>query len=1348
MKRFAEFELVVEVEDQDHGKEGMIRFQLRDAHGNHLAGQQVKITDHHLSQWQGIFDTRDYVARFAGNLIRQGQDKPVTAEQLLDDVGRFLGEGVLGAQIMDQLQGNAHRTLVVKLPQPQAGGLEAALAGVPWEMARTTAHPEPLMAQALVVRQEIDAGQAQTKADEPGELRVLLVFAEAPGSRPLAMRREREVLEELFFTRIFPDKRVVIDVLCYGVTRSRLTQQIRAEGGYDIIHWSGHGHRNLLELYPEPGQKPYLTGQELTDLFTRAGGYPPQLMFLSACLSGTVAKVTDWASFHAFMSGGSEGTKPGKERDLPELLDSLSGYTGTALELLKAGVPQVIAMRHSVGDNFAIELARRFYAHLLADPARHACETALALARGELLNDALLAPQFDAVDHATPVLFGQAQPAFPVKKGRSAQLERRWPRPQPLLAGGSHELDPAAVFVGRSIELTRLGTEWLPDKGSAAVQVQGLAGMGKTALAAEAIHLWHRHFDYVFCFQAKPVALALEDFYRQLDNKLTLESQPYGARVESSPFARIHLPADKKLTGAARFERLRDNLLAALKDERVLLVLDNFETNLETVANADGYRCQDPEWDRVLTMLARELKTTGSRLLVTSRHRLAALSSEALWLPLGPLPMPEAALYLRSHPDLRDLYYAGVASQKLMERLLAVSRGHPLILDRLAALAKDPAALGRALDTLEAQGGLASLPDVFAGAKSEAERQREHRYLEDVAIGAVDLLIQRASPDARRLLWIVTRAGEPVTVPLIAGVWAGRSVEEDKLEQIRSVIENLANLPQAMRTAIEEKLATPDGQKLLAAIHSLKTKPNVPPIQPLLDELHRAGLLAREEPPGADSQPAAGAHESQAVYSFHELVRERSAQWMTDHPDERGGRSEADVWVAYGERYADAFELIRNSGQPNAMAQATEAGRRALGYLVRARAFGQLSSFASGLIAGTRDPAVLRAVIGQLETVASQLPPGRNRWSMLAYLADALRQAGRADEALPFYESALAEAEAAKDWADAGWIGHNWANTLGDAGQLDAAKKAYLKSAQAEIKVGSPQANIVGSELEALRIDVMQGRAGAVLPDIEARLKQVRQWWERNRKGLPVPEAPNAIILGRLMLSTLDIARQAELNLKRWQACLDLVIEWEQVAKAMGQTELELARTRFNQYGPLINLDRLADAQRVVESCLETYKREDAVAPQARALSALANILDRRGDTARAVELERRSLAVTNQLSDPQERGISHFNLAYYLVKTGDPADSACHVVASYVYKSLSTGDLSNWLIFLAERIRKKAIQGGQYRLPEVAEVLARPDFADLDQFVKHRQADPARIQSQLDELVAKAMKEAVVKDK
>ncbi len=43
------------------------------------------------------------------------------------------------------------------------------------------------------------------------------------------------------------------------------------------------------------------------------------------------------------------------------LLGQPTGYTGTAMELLKSGVPQVIAMRYSVGDAYARELARWFY---------------------------------------------------------------------------------------------------------------------------------------------------------------------------------------------------------------------------------------------------------------------------------------------------------------------------------------------------------------------------------------------------------------------------------------------------------------------------------------------------------------------------------------------------------------------------------------------------------------------------------------------------------------------------------------------------------------------------------------------------------------------------------------------------------------------------------------------------------------------------------------------------------------------------------------------------------------------------------------------------------------------------
>jgi ketopantoate reductase len=59
-------------------------------------------------------------------------------------------------------------------------------------------------------------------------------------------------LRKLFEKEIYPQRRIVADFLTHGVTRERLKSQIEENGGYHIVHWSGHGHLNLLEL-AKPG---------------------------------------------------------------------------------------------------------------------------------------------------------------------------------------------------------------------------------------------------------------------------------------------------------------------------------------------------------------------------------------------------------------------------------------------------------------------------------------------------------------------------------------------------------------------------------------------------------------------------------------------------------------------------------------------------------------------------------------------------------------------------------------------------------------------------------------------------------------------------------------------------------------------------------------------------------------------------------------------------------------------------------------------------------------------------------------------------------------------------------------
>ncbi len=791
----------------------------------------------------------------------------------------------------------------------------------------------------------------------------------------------------------------------------------------------------------------------------------------------------------------------------------------------------------------------------------------------------------------------------------------------------------------------------------------------------------------MLAFQARPSPLLLDEFYRGVDTRLALASQTYRERSDAAPFERVYLEPGPGLTGQARYERMRVNLVEALRDEAVLIVLDNFETNLDKTPAASGYRCSDPEWDRLLEALCRDLPGTRSRLLVTSRHLPAVLAGTGAAIPviLGPLPLAETTLYLHTHPRLRELLFDDEGLE-LALRLQSVARGHPLIMNRLAALAGDRPALAGALAALEKR-EWGTLPDLFAPAVSEEDRERERRYLEDVAIGSIDFLVERLSPEARRLLWIVTLANEPVPADLLAGVWSGRTLEEER---------------------------------------------HAPPLGPPLAELTGAGLVTGV---------------GEGALTFHELVRERIAAWMEGHEAERGGRSVEGVWVAYGERYAAMFSQLQTSGVENARALAAEAGRRGLTYLARAGALDKLSSFASGLVTGTRDPALLRAVIKELEGLADRAPAGEPRWSLRTYLADALRRSGRPDQALALYGAAAAEAEAAGHWADLGWICGNWAAALGEVGQLDGAKATYLRSADAGRKAGRPRVKVIGSELGALRVDIMQGRAEAALPGIEARLAEVRGWWGRHRAGKTIPTecAPDPVTLGRTLVSGLDIAGDASRRLERWEACLALLEEIERAEREMGESKHEQSITRFNRYFPLVRLGRLDEAQRVVEDCLAVFRDVDDLQAQSGALSALATIWYERGDVEQAVALGRQALSLCNRLPDPSDRAISHDNLASYLGKAGRAEEAARHRLAAGVYYLVTTRRdyLATWLGNLRIDIRRAAGSGGRYELPRLADLLARPEFEALARFLVGLGVESGPLQAQLDELVEGVRKEA-----
>src|SRR5262249_21036489 len=157
----------------------------------------------------------------------------------------------------------------------------------------------------------------------------------------------------------------------------------------------------------------------------------------------------------------------------------------------------------------------------------------------------------------------------------------------------------------------------------------------------------------------------------------------------------------------------------------------------------------------------------------------------------------------------------------------------------------------------------------------------------------------------------------------------------------------------------------------------------------------------------------------------------------------------------------------------------------------------------------------------------------------------------------------------------------------------------------------------------ALRMDVMLGAAAEALPEIESRLARIRDWWARAQQGEDVSEAPDVDFLGICLIGGLDVLKSVYLAHEEWQKSLNLIAEQIAVKEARGASEHELARDRFNRYGPLLRLGRLAEAQQELERCLEVFERAGDRGACGSCLSALADVFDEKGDSLQAARLER-----------------------------------------------------------------------------------------------------------------------------
>lgn len=1213
----------------DYDNENRWRWVLEDDRGKFLADHEVDLTDDTSEDAQAFRDLTRYLHYY------RGIKKP---EQVLPSLGAWMDGrifGAVGEKLTERLTPPA---TVVRVSVPrQAQGLLAK----PFELAHLKVKRKNLpLAEAGVrfVYHLDDAPQDSPAKPTADAFRVLAVFSLPHGENPLSLRRERveleKLLEKLAQTRA---RAVELRVLQYGATREIFKDALEEAAGWDLIHISGHGLQGELVLEDETGEPDRIDDEGLAKLLRNAR-QRLHLLTLSTCLSGAASVRAarrqvgldpprrETATEERTATEVAEKTVETKEADAEEVAaEALAASLPVAAPLPSLGQSlareldcAVLAMRYSVGDDFAREVVLALYEKLLGK--EQPLPAALQLALDEALEDSADTADAFPLSRITPILFGPRAAGL-VLKTPKAEIDF-----EPPTTGLLGFPDPPERFVGRVRPMQRASAALAPESPHRGVLFHGMAGGGKTACALELAYRHERNrFTGMAWWKApdedQEIAGALTDF------ALKLETQLPGLALVGL----MDDPEDVRLKVVPRLRGL-------LQQRAILLVLDNLESLLTSKGD-----WRDERWGALIPALLDHNGT--SRVVLTSRRVPKDLAGEERLQiePIHALSFPESVLLARELPGLSQLF-ATPEGRKRLRRLLAAAQGHPKLLELADGVAQ------KDLNDL----------DKLVGGSAKGEEEGD-----EVRAGGRFFTEGETDQDVAAFVeelegWTIgISAGLPATARLLFHFLCCLE-EEDRVSGIveanwKDFLNRLGeDVPVAVAALAEE------GEGLKAGLERLSTAGLV--------EVERPPKAAAEQAPGPRAEAVAGAR----LLRLHPAVAEAGRKEAGDEVSAAVDREMGDFWVAvFAQAYKDEMQ-----GAGGAIATA---GPRAAPYLMRAERWQEASTLLEQSLARDSTPATVATALPLLRQIAratKEMPLG---FGVAGVLTRALLQAGRLTEAEVRLREQIARAAAQGAYRQASAQAGDLINLLLATGHPEEALGVAERKAAFTRRAGLGPWTQLADEARRLQLLNALGRYREVLDEVE-RLRT------RMEKLPETSEAEEAVDPWNVRETLLDTGRFAARDLEDWQAALELSTEIMRSKEDRGAGEVELAATRFNLYGPLLNLGRFAAARTLLEACRRTFEAAGQVASLGKVLSALADLEGELGNPAAAVGFEEVALRYKYQAEEPEACAISHHNLANYLEKGEAEAEAvlAHRLAAGAIRIQISSGLLGTTLHNLA----------------------------------------------------------------
>ncbi|WP_007515666.1 MULTISPECIES: hypothetical protein [Pseudofrankia] len=151
--------------------------------------------------------------------------------------------------------------------------------------------------------------------------------------------------------------------------------------------------------------------------------------------------------------------------------------------------------------------------------------------------------------------------------------------------------------------------------------------------------------------------------------------------------------------------------------------------------------------------------------------------------------------------------------------------------------------------------------------------------------------------------------------------------------------------------------------------------------------------------------------------------------------------------------------------------------------------------------------------------------------------------------------------------------------------------------------------------------------------------------------------------------------------------------------RARGASAYDIARSRFNDYGSLLRLGRLDDADALLADCQRVFTDTGDLDMVGKTFSARAALANSYGRPDEATRLEYTALRLSYIRPDPNAIAISHHNLANYLDPTTTGLVLAHRIAATLLYHL--TGITSTWQANTAQALSHHLTGGPDLDIPD-----------------------------------------------